>query len=311
MTTTTSIHSSWISQNLSVSYATKGSVTALGGMCTSAGRSILGPSFNIYETYGNRHGNELRRRIIARWSKHWWKLQLPLQRCIIALASILEAREARDELRRRRRHTLRRGEPYPNPCAGTPSRKARKIAGVATTRTATDDKFSFNDDDDEPPPAEKHRRQPPRNATRPFEISESSSDTEIVNDPLPALSLPYRRMLRPGPSCDEDSGDDLVRAAPAKGKACKGLDNDDEDSDANIRPIKKTMTTTQTTMTESSEKHPAGAKLASKLLPTKPPPKKAYATAVETRDGGLDSVPVGPRVAAKEAYIDLSDDDGD
>ncbi|KAH9020744.1 hypothetical protein EDB84DRAFT_1565599 [Lactarius hengduanensis] len=81
--------------------------------------------------------------------------------------------------------------------SGKGSRKARKIAGVATTRNTTDDKFSFDDDDDEPPPAERHR-QPLRNVTRPFGISESSSDTEleIANDPLPlSKNAPARPQL--------------------------------------------------------------------------------------------------------------------
>ncbi|KAH8991614.1 hypothetical protein EDB86DRAFT_2830741 [Lactarius hatsudake] len=135
----------------------------------SAGRGILGPSFNIYETDGNKHRNELRRRIIARWSKHWWKPQRGVHR-------------------------------------------------------------AHKEDHDD--------------------------------------------------NTDHDDGV-LRREESGGGKA----------------------SVETTTVCRASGR-------------TKPPPKKAYAKAVETSDGELlmgelDSVPVEPRVAVKEAYIELSDDDGD
>ncbi|KAH9019391.1 hypothetical protein EDB85DRAFT_2008243 [Lactarius pseudohatsudake] len=238
--------------------------------------------------------------------------------CFIA---ILEAREARK--RRRRRRALRRGEPHrvgsPNPRAGTPRQMLRESLedhggsddSVSTTEASTsNDEFSPDDDDeDEPPPAERAAQAITKKAT--FETSESSSDVDIANDP--AVN-----------SDDEDSGDELVRAAPAKGKGKavqagkrKSLDNEDEDSDAYIRPVKKA----RDGRTGSFEKNPAGDELASKTTTvrtasgsTKPPPKSAYIKAVETSDGELlmgepDSVPVAPRAAANETYIELSDDD--
>ncbi|KAH9171766.1 hypothetical protein EDB89DRAFT_2243310 [Lactarius sanguifluus] len=205
----------------------------------------------------------------------------------IAFASILEAREARNEQRRRCRRTLCRGELHPNPRAGTPRQRlwasqedcgrrgdddsGEEDDSTSTTEASTsDDGFSLHDDDDddeEPPPGEK-RAAPvtTKKATQPFEMS----------DPAPPVK-----------SDNEDSGDDLIRAAPAKGKGKgvqadkrKSLDNEDEDSDAYIRRVKKTKATTQ-----------AGAKLASKTTTvrkpsgsTKLPPKKAHAKATETSD---------------------------
>ncbi|KAH9025047.1 hypothetical protein EDB85DRAFT_1985355 [Lactarius pseudohatsudake] len=146
---------------------------------------------------------------------------------------------------------------------------------MSTTEASTsDDGLSLDDDDDEPPPGEK-RAAPvtTKKTTQPFEM--------IVK------------------SDDEDSGDDLIRAAPAKGKSKavqagkrKSLDDEeDEDSDAYIRPVKKTKTTAQTRMTESFEKSPARVKLASKTTTvrkpsgsTKLPPKKVHAKATETSD---------------------------
>ncbi|KAH9163231.1 hypothetical protein EDB89DRAFT_1912777 [Lactarius sanguifluus] len=227
--------------------------------------------------------------------------------CFIA---ILEARDARNERRRRRRRALRRGEPHPNPHGRTPRQMLRESQedrgsgddsdeeddSVSTTDEAStsDDEFSLDDDDDDgdddddqPPPAER-RAAPATTKKATFETSESSSDIDIANDP--AVN-----------GDDEDSEDDLVRAVPAKGKGKavqagkrKSLDNDDEDSDAHIRPVKKAKTAAQTTMTESFEKYPAGAELASKTTTvrtasgsTKPPPKNDYIKAVETSDDEL------------------------
>ncbi|KAH8989799.1 hypothetical protein EDB86DRAFT_3080803 [Lactarius hatsudake] len=253
--------------------------------------------------------------------------------CFIA---ILEARDARNERRRRRRRALRQGEPHANPRARIPRQMLRESQedregddaedeeddSVYTEASSTsDDGFSHDDDDDDgddddddEPPAER-RAAPATTKKATFETSESGSDVDIANDP--AVN-----------GDDEDSEDDLVRAAPAKGKGKvvqagkrKSLDNDDEDSDAYIRPVKKAKTATQTTMTESFEKNPAGGRIASKTTTvctasgsTLPPPKNTHIQAVETSDiellmGEPDSVPIAPRAAAKVAYIELSDDD--
>jgi DNA topoisomerase-2 len=107
-------------------------------------------------------------------------------------------------------------------------------------------------------------------------------------------------------------------------------DDDEEDSDAYIKPVKKTKHTAQATVTEFFEKKPAGAaKPGPKATAarkasgsTKPAPKKAAPKAAESSDdeilmGEPESVPVAPRAAAprraaaKTAYIELSDDDDD
>lgn len=105
------------------------------------------------------------------------------------------------------------------------------------------------------------------------------------------------------------------------------LDDDDEDSDAYIKPVKKAKPTAQATVTEFFEKKPA--KPASKTTAgrkasgsTKPAPKKAPAKVAKSSDDELlmdepESAPVAPRAvaprraAAKAAYIELSDDDDD
>jgi len=114
----------------------------------------------------------------------------------------------------------------------------------------------------------------------------------------------------------------------------------DEDSDAYIKPAKKTKptATAQPSMTDFFEKKPAGSKAADKPASsttarkpsgsTKLPPKKA--TAKKTAQGSDDetsmdelqlelAAPVAPRAtaprraaaAAKPAYIELSDSDHD
>ncbi|KAH9066986.1 hypothetical protein EDB83DRAFT_2380249, partial [Lactarius deliciosus] len=168
---------------------------------------------------------------------------------------------------------------------------------MSTTEASTsDDGMSLDDDDDdddEPPPGDK-RAAPvtTKKTTQPIEMSESSSDVEIANDPLPLLKNALT------PAVKSDSGNDLIRAAPAKGRSKavlagkrKSLDDEDEDGDAYIRPVKKTKTTAQTRMTESFEKSPARAKLASKTTTvrkpsgsTNPPPKKVHAKANEASD---------------------------
>ncbi|KAH9163254.1 hypothetical protein EDB89DRAFT_2234341 [Lactarius sanguifluus] len=205
--------------------------------------------------------------------------------CVIACASILGAREARKEQRRRRRRALRQGELHPNSRVGTPRQRLQESQedsggsddsseeddSMSTTETSTsDESFSLDDDDDddEPPPAEKQAATT-KKAMRPFEMGESSSDVKIANDPL---RLPKKASPPGVKSDDEDSGDDLIRAVPAKGKVKavragkrKSLDNDDKESDAYIRPVKKNKTTARAMMTESFEKNPAGVKLASKI----------------------------------------------
>ncbi|KAH9021892.1 hypothetical protein EDB85DRAFT_2152082 [Lactarius pseudohatsudake] len=126
-----------------------------------------------------------------------------------------------------------------------------------TKASTSDDGFSLRDgDDDEPPPGEK--RDAPvttKKATQPFEMSESGSDVEIKNDPLPLLKSAPAPAVK---SENEDLGDDLIRAVLAKGKGKavqagkrKSLDNEDEDSDAYIRHVKKTKATAQATVTKS------------------------------------------------------------
>ncbi|KAH8991598.1 hypothetical protein EDB86DRAFT_3079692 [Lactarius hatsudake] len=240
----------------------------------------------------------------------------------LCFISILEARDARMSdadgagalsAKESRTRILVLG--YPGKC----SEKARKTARATTRRTrrttrctpkassTSDDGFSHDDDDDDgddddddEPPAER-RAAPATTKKATFETSESGSDVDIANDP--AVN-----------GDDEDSEDDLA------GKR-KSPDNDDEDSDAYIRSVKKAKTATQTTMMESFEKNPAGGRIASKTTTvctasgsTLPPPKNTHIQAVETSDiellmGEPDSVPIAPRAAAKVAYIELSDDD--
>ncbi|KAH9053713.1 hypothetical protein EDB87DRAFT_1690025 [Lactarius vividus] len=194
---------------------------------------------------------------------------------------------------------LRQGERTPkSSCWDTPAKAPRKpgrLRGedseddfVSTTEaSASDDEFSLDDDDDddEPPSAER-RAVPATTKKATFETSESSPDVDIANDPAVQ-------------SDDEDSEDDLVRAAPAKGKGKavqaqagkrRSLD-EEEDSDAYTRPVKKTRMTVHATTTVSSQKNPAGAKLASKTTTmrkasgsAKAPPKKTYGKAVESSD---------------------------
>ena len=52
-----------LSQHLSVSHDANGSVTALGGACTSVGRGMRGSSFFVYKTDGHRHEDET----LAQW----------------------------------------------------------------------------------------------------------------------------------------------------------------------------------------------------------------------------------------------------
>ncbi|KAH8982001.1 hypothetical protein EDB86DRAFT_3086592 [Lactarius hatsudake] len=167
---------------------------------------------------------------------------------------------------------------------------------MSTKASTSDDGLSLDDDDDEPPPGEK-RAAPvtTKKTTQPFEMSKSSSDVEMANDPLLLLKNAPTPAVKSG---DEDSGNVLIRSAPAKGRSKavlagkrKSLDDEDEDSDAYIRPVKKTKTTAQTRMTESFEKSPARAKLASKTTTvrklsgsTKLPPKKVHAKANGTSD---------------------------
>ncbi|KAI9436929.1 hypothetical protein H4582DRAFT_2077990 [Lactarius indigo] len=204
--------------------------------------------------------------------------------CAIAIVSIFGAREARNEERRHRRRTLHPGELHPNPRVGTPRQRLRESQedrggsddsseeddSMSTTEASTSDEdFSLDDDDDEPPLVEK-RGAPAatKTTTQSFEMGESISGVKIANGPLP---LPKKASAPTVKSDDEDSGDNFMRAVPAqgKGKATQGgkrksLDNDDEESDAYIRPIKKGKTTARATVTESLEKNSAGVKLASK-----------------------------------------------
>ncbi|KAH9065029.1 DNA topoisomerase II [Lactarius vividus] len=226
------------------------------------------------------------------------------------------------------------------PAAGTS--RARPKA-TTTKASASDDWLGPDDDDDDdgPPPAKKRAALPAtKKATQTIKKSESGSDVEMADD-LPAPAPPKK--APPVKSDDGDSGDDLIRAAAAKGKGKaaqvvkrKSLEDDDEDSDAYIKPVKKAKPTAQATMTEFFEKTPAAAasktaaaKPASKTTTarkasgtTKPPPKKALAKVAESSDdellmGDPESAPVAPRAtaprraAAKAAYIELSDDDDD
>ncbi len=106
-----------------------------------------------------------------------------------------------------------------------PAGGASRTRPKATTKgSASDDGLSVYDDDDddddgdgdddEPPPAKK-RATPAtsKKATQPFKMSESGSDVEMANDPSAPLSK-----KTPATSDGEDSEDDLIRAAPAKGK---------------------------------------------------------------------------------------------
>jgi len=114
----------------------------------------------------------------------------------------------------------------------------------------------------------------------------------------------------------------------------------DEDSDAYIKPAKKTKptATAQPSMTDFFEKKPAGSKAVAKPASsttarkpsgsTKPPPKKvAVKKAAQGSDDEISmdelqlesAAPVAPRAtaprraaaAAKPAYIELSDSDHD
>ncbi|KAI9452419.1 hypothetical protein BJY52DRAFT_1226120 [Lactarius psammicola] len=100
-----------------------------------------------------------------------------------------------------------------------------------------------NDKDNEPPPAKK--RAVLATTTQPFKVSISSSDVEMVNNP--PLPLPKKIPAPALKSDDEDLEDDLTWPALAKGKhkatqarKRKSLDDDNEDSDAFIKPVKKT-----------------------------------------------------------------------
>ncbi|KAH8981997.1 hypothetical protein EDB86DRAFT_387101 [Lactarius hatsudake] len=213
--------------------------------------------------------------------------------CVTACAYILGAHEERKERRRRRRRALRQGELHPNPRVGTPRQRLQESQedrggsddsseeddSTSTTETSTSDESFSLDDDDEPPPAEKQAATTEK-AMRPFEMGESSSDVKIANDPL---RLPKKASALAVKSDDEDSGDDLIRAVPAKGKgkavqAGKRLrfflslvPSLDKESDAYIRPVKKNKTTARATMTESFEKNPAGVKIASRTTNVRKP----------------------------------------
>ncbi|KAH9053716.1 hypothetical protein EDB87DRAFT_1690033 [Lactarius vividus] len=209
--------------------------------------------------------------------------------CVIACASIIGAREAQKEQRRWRRRTLRQGKLHRNSRLGTFRQRLQESQedfggsddsseeddSMSTTETSTSDEdFSLDDDDDDkPPPAEKQAA-PVANkkTTQPFEMGESGLNVKIANDPLP---LPKKALA---PAVNEDSGDGLIRAVPAKGngKAGQGgkrksLDDVDQESDAYIRPVKKNKTTARATMAESCKKNPAGVKLASKNTTVRKP----------------------------------------
>src|SRR5260221_14731907 len=112
------------------------------------------------------------------------------------------------------------------------------------------------------------------------------------------------------------------------------MDSDEDDSDAYIKPAKKTKPTAQASMADFLEKKPAASKAAAKPASkttarkasgkTKAPvPKKMTSgRGVEPSDDDISlddepkSVTGGPRAAAprraaaaKAAYIELSDDD--
>jgi len=114
------------------------------------------------------------------------------------------------------------------------------------------------------------------------------------------------------------------------------VDSDEDDSDAYIKPAKKTKPTTQASMADFLEKKPGASKAATKPASkttarkvsgkTKAPvPKKMNSgRGIEPSDDDISlddepkSAPVGPRAAAprraaaaKAAYIELSDDDDD
>ncbi|KAH9037042.1 DNA topoisomerase [Lactarius hengduanensis] len=220
------------------------------------------------------------------------------------------------------------------PAAG--ASRARPKAAIKAS--ASDDGLGLDDDDDDdgPPPGKK-RAAPPatKKATQAIKKSESGSDVEMADDPPPPPPLPKKAQARPMKSEDEGSGDDLIRAAPAKGKGKAAQvakrkaqvapplllllspDDDDEDSDAYIKPVKKSKPAAQATMTEFFDKKlvaaaskTAAAKPASKTTTarkasgtTKPPPKKAPAKVAESSDdellmGDPESAPVAPRATA-------------
>ncbi|KAH9025017.1 hypothetical protein EDB85DRAFT_2179795 [Lactarius pseudohatsudake] len=207
----------------------------------------------------------------------------------VAFASILEARDARNEQRRRRVapksscwHTTAKapGKPGRLRTPGDDDSGEEDDSMSITEASTSDDGFSLRDgdDDDEPPPGEK--RDAPvttKKATQPFEMSESGSDVEIKNDPLPLLKSAPAPAVK---SENEDLGDDLIRAALAKGKgkaACK-----EDQGDCTGHGDKVFL---------EDEKNLAGAKLVSKTTTvrkpsgsTKLPPKKAHGKAMETSD---------------------------
>ncbi|KAI0297539.1 type II DNA topoisomerase [Multifurca ochricompacta] len=216
--------------------------------------------------------------------------------------------------------------------------KARKpvVPATGTSRARpkakrSDDEMSF---DDEPPPPIKKRAAPEKKA--PFKI-EPSSDMEMADDPLPPKEDAPPMKVKSDD--DEDSGDNLIREALAKGKGKatqarkrRSLGDEEDDKDAYIKPAKKAKSTTQASMKDFLGKKPpvskAVAKPPSKTTArkasgsTKALSKKAATKGAESSGDDIlmddpDSAPVAPRAAAprraaaKVAYIELSDNDED
>ena len=122
---------------------------------------------------------------------------------------------------------------------------------------------------------------------------------------------------------------------------CDSSEDSGDDSEAYIKPAKKTKPTAQPSMTDFFEKQPAASKTAAKPAsrtrtkvtarkasgstkaqppPKKPPAKKAAESSEDEilMDDPESSAPVAPRgtaprraAATKTAYIELSDDDDD
>ncbi|KAH9963556.1 DNA topoisomerase [Russula dissimulans] len=231
--------------------------------------------------------------------------------------------------------------------AGGASRARPKAAKAAS---ASDDETLSLDDEPAPAPSKKRPAPPPtapvKKPTPPKAESGSDVEKSVDHRPPPPKKAPAAARKKANDDDDEDSGDDLVRKALEKGKGKattqgtkrKSMDNDDEtDSEAQIKPAKKTKpTTAQPSVTDFFEKKPAAPKAAAKSAAstskptarkasgsTKPPTKSAAAKKrMESSDDEIlmdepESAPVAPRAAAprraaaKAAYIELSDEDDD